>query len=344
MGTTERIGVGIVGLGGIGTIHAQALAELSERTRLVAYSGGGPETVAAAGWPDAVQVAAEQVAHQDGVDVVAICSPTGTHAELALGALRAGRHVVVEKPLAVTVADAERVARLADERGLLVSMVSQRRFEPEHVHLERLLRRGDLGELRLASTEVHWFRDDAYYASAEWRTSMAGGGGSLMNQGVHNVDVLRWLCGPVESVTAQYGTLAHDMDAEDTTVATVRFTSGALGLISTSTATPPGSPATVTLHLSTGVVELGQGTVERWDVGDVPPPAGSSRAISSGASAPLAIGHAGHRNQWQDVLDALAEGRPPAVGARDAVDTVRLLCAVYEAARTGKETRPAELE
>ncbi|MBD8062854.1 Gfo/Idh/MocA family protein [Oceanitalea stevensii] len=343
MTTAERIGVGIVGLGGIGAIHARALAELGERVRLVAYSGGGPDVVAAAGWHDAVRVAHEEVAQQDGVDVVAICSPTQTHAALALAALEAGRHVVVEKPLAVTVGEAEAVARLAEERGLLVSMVSQRRFEPEHVHVQRLLRSGELGQLRVASTEVHWHRDDAYYAAAPWRTSMAGGGGSLMNQGVHNVDLLRWLCGPVESVTAQYATLAHDMDAEDTTVATVRFASGALGLISTSTATPPGSPATIMLRLSTGVVELGQGSVERWEVGDVPPPAGSSREISSGAAAPLAIGHAGHLNQWRDIVRALDDGAPPAVGARDAVETVRLLCAIYEAAETGRATNPATL-
>ena len=339
----EAIGVGIIGLGGIGTIHARALADLSERTRLVAYSGGGPDAAAAAGWPDAVQVGARDVVGHDGVGVVAICSPTETHASLALAALEAGRHVVVEKPRAVTVADAEAVARLAEERGLMVSMVSQRRFEPEHLHLKRLLDAGELGELRLAATEVHWYRDDAYYASAPWRTSMAGGGGSLMNQGVHNVDLLRWLCGPVDTVTAQYGTLAHDMDAEDTTVATVRFASGALGLVSTSTATPPGSPATITLRLSTGMVELGQGTVDRWEVGDVPPPEDTSRTIASGAADPLAIGHAGHLNQWRDIVRALDEGTAPAVDARDAVETVRLLCAVYEAARTGRAVRPAEL-
>src|SRR5690606_20992847 len=184
----EAIGVGIIGLGGIGTIHARALADLSERTRLVAYSGGGPDAAAAAGWPDAVPVSARDVVGHDRVGVVAICSPTETHASLALAELEAGRHVVVEKPLAVTVADAEAVARLAEERGLMVSMVSQRRFEPEHLHLKRLLDAGELGELRLAATEVHWYRDDAYYASAPWRTSMAGGGGSLMNQGVHNDD------------------------------------------------------------------------------------------------------------------------------------------------------------
>src|SRR5690606_8181360 len=124
---------------------------------------------------------------------------------------------------------------------------------------------------RLAVAQVHWWRDADYYRAVDWRSSMADGGGSLMNQGMHSVDLLRWLCGEVTEVSAQYGTLGHDIDAEDTTVATVRFASGALGLVSTSTATPPGRPATIGMFCSSGTVELGQGEVLRWDV-DVPPP------------------------------------------------------------------------
>src|SRR5699024_7368700 len=132
-----------------------------------------------------------------------------------------------------------------------------------------------------------------YYRVAPWRGTMAGGGGSLMNQGVHNVDLLRWLCGPVAEVTAQYSTLGHGIEAEDTTVATLHLASGGLGMISTSTATPPGSPATLTLQLARGVVELGQGEVLRWDLEGVPAPEIAS-GIGSGAADPTAIGIAGH--------------------------------------------------
>ena len=340
---SNRIGVGIIGLGSIGIMHARALRELADRVTLAAFSGGDRTAAAAAGWPAAAQLAPEEVIGHPGVQVVAICSPTASHASLALAALEAGQHVVVEKPLAVRVADAVRIADVARERGLLVSMVSQRRFEAEHQHLKRALDSGALGEVRLATTHVHWFRDDAYYASAPWRTSMSGGGGSLMNQGVHNVDLLRWLCGPVDSVTAQLGTLGRAMDAEDTTVATVRFSSGALGLISTSTATPPGAPATITVHTSAGVVELGQGEVVRWEVDGVPAPASTSAGIASGAADPLAIGHQGHLSQWRDVVTAIETSTAPSVGAPDAVETVRLLCAIYEAAATGTTVRPADL-
>lgn len=347
------VGVGIVGMGSIGVLHARALRDLAPRARLVAYSGGSAldEDLTPSG--RAVQVAPDEVVRHEGVDVVAVCTPSGSHARLALAALEAGKHVVVEKPLAVTVEDAVLVERVARERGLVVSMVSQRRFEPQHQALRRALDDGALGELRLVATHVPWYRDDDYYAAAAWRSSTAEGGGSLMNQGVHNVDLLRWLCGPVESVTAQAGTLARaacpvvpgpgggDDTAEDTTVATLRLASGALGVVTTTTATPPGFPATLALHGSRGSVELAQDEVLRWDVPGVPPPASGSSA--GGAADPLAIGHAGHRTQWERVLAALEGAAPPPVGAADAVETVRLLCAIREAAATGRAVRPADL-
>jgi predicted dehydrogenase len=158
-----------------------------------------------------------------------------------------------------------------------------------------------------------------------------------MNQGVHNVDLLRWLCGPVESVTAQSGTLAHTIEAEDTTVATLRFVSGALGVVTTTTATPPGFPATISLFGSRGSVELGQGEVRRWDVPGVPRP-GAGR-IASGAADPLAIGHAGHLAQWTRIVSALETSTPVPVGIDDAVETVRLLSAIYRAGADGAVVR-----
>lgn len=339
---STEVGVGILGLGGIGVTHARALRELAPNVRLHAYSGGDAARATESGWPEAEQVAPDDLAGAPDVDVVAVCSPSEQHAAHALAALEAGKHVVVEKPLALQVSDAERIVALAAERGAVAAVISQRRLEPEYAALQEVLASGALGQIRLATTQVHWWRDEAYYQAAPWRTAMAGGGGSLMNQGVHNVDLLRWLCGPVTEVTAQYGTLAHEMDAEDTTVATLRFASGALGMISTSTATPPGSPATVTLHTDRGVVELGQGEVLRWDVDGVPAPTVAS-GIGSGAADPRAIGIAGHVQQWRDVLAAIRTGAAPAVSAADGAETVRLLCAVYEAAETGRSINPEEL-
>jgi UDP-N-acetyl-2-amino-2-deoxyglucuronate dehydrogenase len=331
------IGVGLLGLGTIGTSHARALDALRDRAQLIAYSGGTPERAADAGWPSAEQGAPEDVVIDERVDVVALATPSALHAQQALGALDAGKHVVVEKPLAMTAEDAELVVERAARLDLQVAVMSQRRLEPEVVALREALEAGLLGAIRLATTHVHWWRDPSYYEAARWRGEV-GNGGSLLNQGVHNVDLLSWLAGPVHSVTAQQGTLAHATEAEDTTVATVRFTSGALGLISTSTATPPGSPATLTLHCERGVVEIGQGEILRWDVDGVPAPRieSAENTIGIGASNPNAIGIAGHIQQWDDVLTALATQRTPSITGRDGADTVRLLDALTTAAATGR--------
>ena len=339
------IGVGLIGLGTIGRSHARALDALRERARLRAFSGGDTAAASAAGWPDAAQVQPDELLDRGDIDVVAICSPSGVHAEQTLAALAAGKHVVVEKPLALTAADADRIVGLAAERGLTVSTISQRRLEPEVVAVRRALEAGTLGAIRLATTHVHWWRGEDYYSAAAWRGDPAGGGGSLMNQGVHNVDLLHWLAGPVESVTAQQATLAHDSEAEDTTVATVRLSSGALGLISTTTATPPGTPATLTLHCERGVVEIGQGEITRWDVDGAPAPQIGTdvEGIGVGASDPTAIGITGHIQQWSDILAAIVEHREPAITAADGAATVRLIDAITTAARTGRLVTLEEL-
>lgn len=337
--------VGLLGLGTIGRSHARALAELRDRGVLIGRSGGAPGAAAEAGWPDAAHLSVQDLLNREDVDVLAICTPSGAHAENVLAALEAGKHVVVEKPLALTADEADRIVALAAEKGLGVHVISQRRFEPEVQAVRAALEAGQLGAVRLATTHVHWWRDESYYAAAAWRGETAGGGGSLMNQGVHNVDLLRWLVGPVESVTAQSATLAHGPGAEDTTVGTVRFVGGALGLISTSTATPPGTPATLTLHCERGVVEIGQGELRRWEVDGVPAPAlgGEGEGIGVGASNSAAIGIAGHLQQWTDILDALHAGRGSSIPGRDAAETVRLLDALTTAAATGRTTQVGDM-
>ncbi|MGP9601654.1 Gfo/Idh/MocA family protein [Brachybacterium sp. AOP42-E1-35] len=337
--------VGLLGLGTIGVSHARALAQLRDRVTLVAFSGGSAEKAADAGWPEAVKQSPEELLRREDLDAIAVCTPSGAHAENVLAALNGGKHVVVEKPLALTAAEADQIVTLAEGTGLSVHVISQRRLEPEVQAVRAALEDGRLGKVRLATTHVHWWRDEDYYAAAAWRGDAAGGGGSLMNQGAHNVDLLRWLAGPIDSVTAQSATLAHAPGAEDTTVATVRFTSGALGLISTSTATPPGTPATLTLHCERGVVAIGQGVLLRWEVEGVPAPTigGEGDGIGVGASDPGAIGIAGHIQQWTDILAALREGRDSSISGGDGAETVRLLDALTTAAAEGRTVTMEEL-
>lgn len=339
------IGVGVLGLDSIGRSHARALDALRDRAALRAFSGGEAREAEECGWPNAAHVSAAALCTRDDVDVVAICSPSDRHAEHAIAALEQGKHVLIEKPIALTVRDADRIIRRAADRDLLVSAVSQRRLEREVVAVHQAFEEGTLGALRLATTHVHWWRGEDYYAAAPWRGHATAGGGSLMNQGVHNVDLLRWFAGPVDTVTAQQATLAHGSDAEDTMVSTVRFTSGALGLISTSTATPPGDRATLSLYCARGVVEIGQGELLRWDVEGAPAPVyhQTGPRIGAGVSDPNAIGIVGHIQQWEDLLDALRDSRAPVVTGEDGAETVRLLEAISTAARTGRAVAMEEL-
>jgi predicted dehydrogenase len=335
---TTTVGIGLIGLGSIGVTHAEALNSLRPDVSLVAYSGGSGTAAAEAGWPDAVRQSPSEVIANPAVDIVAIATPSDTHADHTLAALDAGKHVVVEKPLALTVRDAERVVARAEAVDRIVSAMAQRRLEPEVQALRDVLVSGQLGEVRLAVTQVNWWRGEDYYRQARWRGSAAAGGGSLVNQGVHNIDLLQWLAGPVASVTAQSATLAHGTGAEDTTVATLRLKSGGLGLISTSTATPPGSPATLALHCEYGTVEVGQGEFVRWDAPGVPRPTTTpAEGIGVGMSDPSAIGFAGHAQQWRDVIGAVRGNHRPTITARDGADTVRLLVAIAEAADQGRE-------
>lgn len=337
----DELRVGIVGLGAVGATHAQALHHV-DGVRLTAWSGGEPSSGRDCGWPDASQLSPDDLLGSDDVDVVVLCSPTQFHGAAAITVARSGRHVVVEKPMTLSVTEAEELVSLQEAGPGVVAMVSQRRFESEYATVKELLETGELGEIRLVMAHVPWLRDKAYFQESPWRSRTSGGGGSLVNQGVHSIDLLQWLCGPVHSVTAQAATLAAAIDAEDTMVATIRFASGALGTVATSTATPPGFPATLTIHTSRGRMELGQGEVHSWQIPGVPRPEEKVSA-PSGASDPGAIGLAGHVAVWRDVVAAIHERRRPFVDAVEGAKVTRLLCAINEAARTGREVALSDL-
>lgn len=340
------ITVGILGLGAIGTTHAAAVASLAgsgTEVRVEAYSGGSPQVAAGAGWPQARPLDPETLITDPRVDVIAVCTPSGLHARQAIAALQAGKHVVVEKPMAVTTAEALALRDHAAATDLIVSPLAQRRFEPLNVALKRLIDSGSMGRVVLGEVFVHWHRTDAYYAEARWRNEPGGGGGSLMNQGLHNVDLLCWLLGDVLEVTGMTATLGHQIDVEDTTVACLRFSSGALGLIATTTAAPTGEPAELAIRTTKGSTRINQYGICAWEFAGLsrPGPVEQPCEPISGASDPAAIGLSGHIAQWTDVLDALYTGRAPSVGVEDGLATVAVLDGIYHAADTGETTAVA---
>jgi predicted dehydrogenase len=333
--TAHPVRVGIVGFGQIGRTHFDALKSCSD-ARVVAISRRqSPSEDLGIDWHAGYQ----ELLRRADVDLVAICTPSGDHAPQALAALEAGKGVVVEKPLALTLADGERVVQIARDRGLFLSVISQRRTEPSCRYLHQAIIEGRLGRPVLGEALVRWHRDQRYYDSAPWRGTWAMDGGVLMNQAIHAIDLLCWLFGPVAEVSGATATLARRIEAEDTAVATLRFASGALGVITATTATSPGLPAELNLFWDRGLISLHDAGVVRWEAPDLPPPPPDERP-GGASSDPAAIGGLGHLRQWQDILAAYREGRDPLVTGEDALATVSIILAIEEASRTGRAVRP----
>lgn len=314
--------LGLLGLGHMGRTHAEAAREAG--LEVVAYASRRPAP-AGLGLDAADHLTADAVIAHPGVDLVVECGPSEAHAERALAALRAGKGIVVEKPLATSVADARAVVALAAERGLFGSVISQRRFEPQHVALKALLDAGALGRPLLGQATLGWWRDDAYYAASAWRRASPGGG-VLLNQAIHSVDLLLWLLGDAEASGFE-GTLDRPTDAADTAALALRFASGALGVVAATTANPPGRPAVLAIRTTTGTVTLEHDTVVEWTFPNVEPPRAGG-LTATGAADPTSIGRSGHDAQWRDIADAWTSGRPPAVTLADGLRAVEVCLTV----------------
>jgi UDP-N-acetyl-2-amino-2-deoxyglucuronate dehydrogenase len=341
-------GFGIVGTGVIAAMHADALATLPG-ARLVAVTDVASQAASAfaAARGCAAAPGLDALLARPDVDVVCVCVPSGLHAEVGVRAARAGKHLVVEKPIDVTLASADRLIEATRAAGVALTVISQHRFDPDLIELKRLLGAGALGRLVLGEASTKWYRRQAYYDSAAWRGTWAMDGGSLMNQGIHYVDLLRWCMGPVTEVTAVCATQAHQIEVEDTALAIVRFGSGAVGTILSSTAAFPGFPQRLEVTGTDGTVTIEDGRIVRrafgarsgsGDSGGSLDSSAEPRAADSGSN-PAAIGVASHAAQIADLLAAIEEGREPAVNGEAGRDALEIVCAVYESARTGRPVR-----
>ncbi|MFD9943808.1 Gfo/Idh/MocA family protein [Nonomuraea sp. NPDC059023] len=320
---------GIVGSGVIGGLHARLIADMAGTAELVAVADNdlararelaGKHGCAALG-------STQELYARDDVDAVVICLPSGLHADAAVPALKAGKHVVVEKPIDISLAAADRIIAAERESGKSVTVISQRRFEPSFRAVKAAVDRGELGRLTSGTAEVTLWRPQSYYDSGGWRGTWAmDGGGALMNQGVHVVDLLLALLGPVESVSAYSGLLAHEnIEVEDTVVAAIRFANGALGRVFASTAAYGGASVRVSVHGDAGHAIVDNEVPTSFRVGE------EDRA----RNAPARLGPESHRAQLTDFIAAAAEGRAPEVTSADGRAALALVLAVYESARNG---------
>jgi predicted dehydrogenase len=347
---TEKLRFGLVGCGVIGPLHAEAIASLpdaqldavtdivAERAEKLAASYG------ARAYTDMnVMLARERL------DVVTICTPSGMHGEHACCAMCAGCHVIVEKPMEIHLAAIDEMLRVQKERGVKLAVISQHRFDPASQKVRALVDEGAFGRLVLGNAQVPWWRSQAYYDSGAWRgTWKLDGGGVLMNQSIHTIDLLQWLMGPVRSIAAYTDTLAHRMETEDVAVAVLRFASGALGTITATTGAYPGLATRLEIFGAQGSAviegdELGFLHLAR-DEREAPGAYGSNVKTSkprageaNAASNPGALAINSHALQIADMIRAIREDGTPLVDGHAARRPVELILGIYEASRTGKE-------
>ena len=340
-------GFGIIGCGMIAEFHTRAINEI-ENARVVgtwsrnAANADKIARLARGGCPTFDDLDA-MLAHPE-LDVVCICTPSGAHMEPAVKAARAGKHVVVEKPLEITLPRCDAIIAACDAAGVRLCTIFPSRFTPANLRLKEAIDLGRFGRLTLGDTHVKWWRTQDYYDSGGWRgTWQLDGGGALMNQAIHNVDLLSWLMGDVATITALTATLAHQrIEVEDTAVAALRFKNGALGVIEAATSAYPGLLKRTEIHGDRGSARVEQDDLTLWDFQEKVPSdnevfaamAGQT-GFKAGASDPRGITHIGHRDQLFDFLQAIDTGRAPMVDGREGRKSVEIIRAIYRSAQTG---------
>lgn len=360
--TATPLRAAVVGCGIIGLNHARAIERVPgvEVAALVDPVPGAAQALADAVAVDAPDSAAVRAAQFDalgealdaGVDVVVICTPSGLHVAQAEAAVEAGAHVVIEKPLDVDLGRARRIAELAERAassGILVSVISQHRFDPASIAVARAARSGELGRITSAVASVAWWRSQEYYDSGQWRgTWELDGGGALMNQGVHTVDLLLWFLGRPVEVSAMTGLLAHErVEVEDVAAAVVRFESGALAVLHATTAAYPGLSVRIQVHGSRGSAVIDDDRLARFLVaGAADDDSGAGVADRAalevpagelaGAAPPPDAFVEGHARQWRDIVDAVARRRAPGVTVADALLALAVVRSVYVSAALGR--------
>jgi UDP-N-acetyl-2-amino-2-deoxyglucuronate dehydrogenase len=339
--STSDIGFAIVGTGMVAQYHAQAIAQ-THGSRLVAVSRADPAraTEAAARFEVPCETSFEALLARDDVDAVCICTPSGLHAAQVIAAAQAGKHVLVEKPMALTLADADASIAACHAARVVLGVALQRRTGPVLQRVHEAIAAGELGRLTLGTASAPYWRPQSYYDSAAWRGTWALDGGALMNQGIHLVDLLLWYMGDVADVQARVGTLAHTIEVEDCITAALRFTSGALGSIVATTAATPGFPHRVEVYGDRGGVQIEGEQIVRWP-GEDKHPNEQRVPTDAGAGASRARMHGeGHIRLVSDLVAAIREGRAPLVPGEEGRRSLALVLAVYESARTGQIVKP----
>lgn len=343
---SKTYGFGIVGAGMIGNFHAEAIKQLPN-AKLVAICDNAPGMAGKFGEKHgcAAYEDVESLLNHKDVDVITVATPSGLHSDVAVAAARHGKHCLVEKPLDITLDRIDRTIEAHDKAGTTLGGIFNMRFMQTTRLFKKAVDEGRFGRLTYGMAYGPWWRDQKYYDQGGWRgTWKLDGGGALMNQGIHTIDLLQWLMGPVKRVSAMCKMLAHErIEVEDTGVATLEFANGALGTLACTTSMWPGHFRIVEVSGSNGTVAMADQKFFFWQFRQDKPMDEQVRrefmefpAVSIGAANPSAGMTAdNHRDNFAEFLAAIDEKRKPSIDGLEARKAVQIILAVYESAKQG---------
>ncbi|MCA9040363.1 MAG: Gfo/Idh/MocA family oxidoreductase [Planctomycetaceae bacterium] len=340
-------GFGLVGCGMISNFHAKAIEKIRGAKLVGCFDmlPASADKFAANNGCTPYHELSDMLANPE-IDVINICTPSGAHMEPAVAAANAGKHVVVEKPLEITLKRCDAIINACKKNKVKLGTIMPSRFSPVNIALKEALEAKRFGKLTLGDTYVKWWRSQEYYDSGGWRgTWKLDGGGAYMNQAIHNVDLLYWFMGEVNEVVALTDTLAHKrIEVEDTGVAALRFKNGALGTIEATTSAFPGLLKKTEIHGTEGSVVVEQDDLLMWDFAQKDRKDASIRKKfaqkvggTGGASDPSAISFAGHQAQLTDFISTLGTNKKPLVDGEDGRKSVEIILAIYQSSWTGKK-------
>jgi predicted dehydrogenase len=333
------IHIGIAGGGSISETHARAASEIPGLT-IAAVHGESRERTASLSsrYGASTYDDFERFLDHRPLDLVVIGSPSGRHAEQGIAAARRGLHILVEKPIDISTGKADALIAAADAAGVTLGVCFQDRLHPAVVRIKSMIDGGEIGTPVMISGRVKWHRPPEYYSASRWRGTWAlDGGGALMNQAIHTVDLIQWLFGPPVRVSGTIATRVHDIEVEDTAAAVLEFENGAIGTIEAATSVFPGYARRVEISGSEGTLILEHDRLDRIDLRSTRsrPPA-VARDTNPSATSPVASDAGAHRRVLTDFVRAMRTGAPPACDGREGRKSVALVEAIYRSARTGR--------
>lgn len=340
-GTRLTVGLnfGLVGCGRVSGRHADSISEIS-KAKLVAVCDIVEERAMAyeSKYDATPYIDYSKMLQNDSVDVVCICTPSGLHAEMGIKAAQAGKHIIVEKPMALNVEDADKLIKAAESARVKLCIVLQNRYNKPIQDLYQLIQQDFIGKVLLGNATVRWFRPQEYYEDG-WHGTWAQDGGALMNQCIHHIDVLQWLFNSdVTEVFAFTATLAHDIETEDVGVAVMRFANGGIGNVEGSTIIfPKNIEGSVSIFGEKGSLKVGGTALNRKVLWKVEGSLDQEATILAEAQQdpPSVYGYS-HRLVIEDMIQAVLEDRRPKTDGYEGRKSVELVCAMYESAQLGK--------